>query len=269
MRSFLANRLRIAAVSLLCSAVLASPVSASPSPRDAAASHAYLQAKLAERHELFALHGKGAQALEALARGVQSECPRVLAARAQRGPQPRQTETSGAKINAELVYALSLPYMRVTHSARARFDRRVRHLLWSDDQLTRLVHWLSRQQLRQSALPLPQLCADMRFWIASGFTHTSPQTRRFDREVTQVFSAVETKSPPVEADGREFVDVDAFIAYRLKRYESPGDQTLASRIMQPGPKRSNALHARRFNAAAKKLLKALGLPTGLGFLHFQ
>jgi hypothetical protein len=230
MRSF-----RLAGL-LTCSFVLAcgGQASASVSARNANATHAYLEAKLVERRATAAMALAGVQAIEAFAGQLRLECPNVLVGMPPlaRGQLPSETQTEVAD---EVLVAVLGSVERVDHPALARFYDTVRHLRWSNRKLTRLLHSLALERDEQSALPPPPLCADLRFWVASGYTASSPQTHLY-RERMRAISEITTIEPEPDEKGLEgLFNLDGLVARRLKPYEDRPDRALARRAFPPEP----------------------------------
>ena len=250
--------LGIAASTVLGVLVLASPTSASVSKPDARATHAYLEAKIAERRAVLASEAPGIQAIEALAGQLQGECPGVLAdmpGRAKGEPLSR----SASEIVEEVVLSTFGAYELVTHPALARFDQRVRRLRWSNRRLTKLLHSLALEQDEQSGLAIPPLCADLRFWVASGYTQVSAQTKLFQKEITRISSITLIESGPGESPLQGLTDLDALVAHRMKPYESPADRGLARRAFRAERILSSPrLHP--FISTSDEVFKALGIP---------
>jgi hypothetical protein len=200
------------------------PTIAAVKPSDAAATHAYLKAKLAQQRAIAKQLNAGLAAIEAVATKVNAECPGVLAG----APLDMKPESKSAgEISDEIGRgALGAPE-RQTHPLIARFDRAVRHLRWSNPRLTRLVHEDALEQDEQSALAPPDLCADARAWVASGYTTTSPATKRLLHELDRISSITLIESEPHE---KFTFNVDSIIARRLKPYENRADRLLARKL---------------------------------------
>lgn len=219
---------------------------------DAAATHAYLKAIL--------LRGVGAgsaelKAVGALEAQVKTECPGVLA-----GAPPHvkgeKTNESEDEISQELLSATFGAAEHVEHPAYARFQKIVRRLRWSNPKLTRLLHSLAIEQAKQSAIPPPELCADMKFWVASGYTAVSASTKRLLHEM-RVVSSITLIEPEPHEPVTNFLNLNALVAYRLKPYEDHADRLLARNALPPEVKLTDPA-LRPFLEAAGKVLVALG-----------
>jgi len=193
--------------------------------KDAAATHAYLDARIALNRAQAATDGAYLNAIDALAATVKAECPGVLI-----GATPRvkgeRTNQSEFEVSQEIPAATFGAGDTLEHPADARFASAVRHLRWSDPRLTRLLRSLATEQAEQSAIPPPDLCSDMKFWVASDYRTTSPGTRRFVHRHEVVSSITQIESEPNEPVSLLF-NVDALVAHRLKPYENHADRVLS------------------------------------------
>lgn len=227
-------------------------------PSDAAATHAYLEAKLEERQAVRASQEPGIRAIEALAQKVQSECPGVLANMphdARGGP----LNEAAREIIEEVVLATFWPWEQVVHPALARFDALVRPLHWSNPKLTKLLYSLALEQDEQAALAAPPLCADLQSFVASGYTRTSPQTQLFGKEIGRISSITVIDQEPGESGLEGIADLNGLVARRLKHYEAKGDRRLARRALQPEMLLWGS-RLRPWLLASEQVEKALGLP---------
>jgi hypothetical protein len=92
----------------------------------------------------------------------------------------------------------------------------VRRLRWSNPRLTKLFRSLAIEQDQQSAIPPPDLCSDMRFWVASGYTAVSAGTKRYLHRLSVVSSITQIEWEPNEPATNPF-HTNALLAYRLRR----------------------------------------------------
>ena len=211
--------------------VALAPASASATPQDVAATHAYITAN-------FALARAGqAQAGNAQARVVQRsrqfarECPNA-------GKGSPENEES-QRMSYEAAGALwSVTYGANAGAIRA-FARAVKPLRWSNPKLTRLAAGYASGLLALATLGLPDLCGDVRAWSASGF-HTIPAaTLRFDEHV-------------------EAIEAHAIPARLLAPYEQPADRGVLARTTRLEAKLEEIEFGRGFDDWLS-LLESLGL----------
>jgi hypothetical protein len=226
---------------LLLAAAIASvcPVgvaSAHVSTTDAAATQAYLEARLALRRAEAAHASAELHAVDALAETVKAECPAVL--------QDEPESASGGEISLELQDAIFGATERVEHAADERFYRTVRRLRWSNPRLTKLLHDLALEQAEQSGVPAPPLCADLRFWVGSDYTATSTATKHHLQRWNAI-SAIGIEPEPKTA-------------HRLSRYEDKADQLLAKKVFPSKEASSTSPAEAPFVEAVGRVYEMLG-----------
>jgi hypothetical protein len=218
-------------VTLMAVACSGASAVARVSPSDAATTHAYLEARIVLQRTMVSVGPAELKAIEALEARVKAECPGVLA-----GAPPHvkgeRTSESEREVSAELPSAVFGAAERVGHQADARFARTVRRLRWSNPKLTRLLRSLAIEQTKQSAIPLPGLCADMKFWVASGYTTVSAGTKQFVHRHDVVSSITQIESEPNEPLSDSF-NLNALVAHRLRPYETHADRVLARNALPP------------------------------------
>jgi hypothetical protein len=204
------------AAAVIAVVALALPAaSAQASSGDASATGTYLQAYLGQvRAEVSGLPA-GLAAMEALRGHLQRECPGVLAQQ----PTPSQGEKpseSAIEISDEVQESLFGAAERTESSVHRRFADSVARLKWSDSGLTRLVHTYATGEVERTESLTPDLCSDIRAWVASGFQTVSAATSAYlGRE-----STISTRT----AGAQEA------IMRKLERYETPADKRIARQI---------------------------------------
>ncbi len=237
---------------IVCSAT---PALARVSASDAAATHAYLQARIALERTINMDKPTELKAIGELATAVKTECPDVLAG-APPHTKGEKTNASTREIEEELLSATFGAGERVEHPVLARFARTVGRLRWSSPSLTRLLRDLAIEEAAQSAIPFPDLCSDLKFWVASGYTAVSPGTKQFFHR-RQVVSGITTIEPePHEPIGNLF-NLTALVAHRLKPYEDHADRVLARKALPPEVQLTDPALRPLFEAA-ESVLVALG-----------
>jgi hypothetical protein len=103
---------------------------------------------------------------------VKRDCPLAAA----NSPQdPQSTQLSDEVIGAMVIaaYHLNVPALR-------RFTAAVMPLRWSDARLTSTLRGYARKLKVLAALAPPNICADIRAWVASGYKTLPPSTVHFD-----------------------------------------------------------------------------------------
>jgi hypothetical protein len=178
-------------------------------------------------------------ALDALANSVMTECPGVLREHA---PGSASANENGIETAAELADAIPGAGERVERAADARFYGTVRRLRWSSSRLTEDLHGLARYLAERAAIPPPPLCADLKSWVASGYTETSAAAKQYLRRVQEL--------PP----GKPLRQ----IARLLSEYEDGADKRLARTVFpEAEPRTSSPAEARRVEAE-DRVYEALG-----------
>jgi hypothetical protein len=238
---------------------LAAPAAARVTAGDAAATHAYLQATIArDRADSNDFPGLLAT-LAALEVQVKSECPNILV-----GAPPHvkgeKTNESEEQITSELLSATLGRSDVVEHHEDVRFEKIVGRLRWSSRKLTKLLRSLALEAAEQSAIPPPDLCADLHYWVTSGYNFVSPGTKSYLHRLDVVSSITFIEQEPGEPVGN-FLHPNALIAYRLRRYEDHADRLLARTALPPETKLVTELiipSVMQLFEAAGRVLAALG-----------
>jgi hypothetical protein len=191
---------RLALISTALVALVAAPSSALAGPADAVSTQRYIQANYALVH---AANGKirtAEAALRALLRRVTGEC----ASAAADSPQnPDSTQLSN-----EIIGAMVIAAYHTDVPAGTSFIRAVKGLHWTNRALTRAVRSYASKLNVLTTLAAPNVCADVRAWVASGYRTLPASTVRFDRLFMPNWVAI-GELPP-----------------QLARYERPGQAAI-------------------------------------------
>jgi hypothetical protein len=242
-------------ITIAAMACSGAPAVARVSASDAVATHAYLKARIVLQRAMVAIGPAELTAIKALAAQVKAECPGVLA-----GAPPHvkgeKTSKSKLEVSRELLSTSFGAAEHVGHQVDARFARTVRRLRWSNPKLTRLLRSLAIEQAEQSAIPLPNLCSDMKFWVASGYTTVSAGTKKFLHRHDVVASITLIESEPHEPVSDIF-NLNALVAHRLRPYENHADRLLARKALPPEVKITDPALRPIFEAVGEVFL-ALG-----------
>jgi hypothetical protein len=188
------------------------------------------------------------KAITTLEAQVKAECPGVLAG-APLHVKGEKTNQSESEVGDELLSVTFGATERVEHPEYARFARIVQRLRWSNPKLTRLLRSLALEEAEQSAILPPDLCSDLKFWVASGYTAVSAGTKRYLHRLSVVSSITVIESEPHEP-ASNFLKLTALVAYRLKPYEDHADRLLARKGLPPESKLTSP--------ALRSFLKAVG-----------
>jgi len=155
-------------------AVLAAPAAAMAESPDAAATQKYIQANYALVQVGVAKLGAARAALRTVRSQIEGECPRAAA----ESPQnPDSTELSN-----EIIGAMVLNAYRTDIPAGQSFVRAAGGLRWSNRRLTSTIHSYVSKLKVLIALAPPNVCADVRSWVASGYETLPATTVRFDQQ---------------------------------------------------------------------------------------
>jgi hypothetical protein len=181
------------------------PAQAIASPQDVAATHAYIQANYALARASVALIGPIQAKVERLNGSLAHECP-------QAGIGTPEIEAS-QPMSHEVVAALwSIAYGSAAGPIRT-FAAATGRLRWSNHAVTRAAASYARNLHELSTLPLPNLCADVRSWTASGFKVVPATAATLDRR----------------AEASELITVPPRL---LRPYENGTDASTLARTMQ-------------------------------------
>ena len=186
--------------------VMAAPAPASAAGGDAAATQAYLSASYALGRAAKAKEGAAQAALDGLLASVRAECPNVAA----ESPQ----DTDSEQLSNELVGAMIIAGTAPDRQAIARYARAVSSLHWSNGALTRSVKTFAGQLSALSTMAPPNLCGDVRNWVASGYRSLPTTTVQFDERYKAV-------NVPIGQ-----------LPVGLARFETPAQRGVVQKILQ-------------------------------------
>ncbi|HEX4435363.1 MAG TPA: hypothetical protein VH061_01085 [Solirubrobacteraceae bacterium] len=192
-------------------------------PGDASATHAYLLAKLRLQREGTGSGEAGLDAVRGLAEQLHTECPGILTGTPLAGP-----EEAPDRVDSELSKEIADDALNADETLNrlpdTRFYATVKRLRWSNRKLTRLLHDLALESVRLSEIPAPDICADIRYWVASGYSGLSAGTIRVVHEDDVANSTATIEVEPKEKEG--LFDSEEVVRHRLRRYENRSDRRL-------------------------------------------
>jgi hypothetical protein len=160
------------------------PAGAAAAPRDVASTHAYLVAGYTALHAVVSKWSSVEAGIRKLDLRFHTECPKVGAG----SPQSEEEQ----KLSYEVAGALWATGYRTDAKVVRAFVKAVGPLRWSNPAITRSAHRFTKGLQAMAALPIPDLCGDVRSWIAGGFKAVTASTREYDRRV----EAIEVKEVP-------------------------------------------------------------------------
>ena len=160
----------------------AAPAPALAGQQDAASTQAYIQADYTLVHTARSNLAPSKAALQKLRRQIGAECPRVAAG----SPQDQDSE----QLSNELVGAMTIAAIGPDVHAVAAFARTVQNLHWSNGALTHKVKSYAARLKTLSMLHAPNVCADVRAWVASHYQTLPASNISFDNRYYKVEVAV-------------------------------------------------------------------------------
>jgi hypothetical protein len=278
-RAGLARVLWIALAALFLLA-LAVPTGAFASARvtsqDRAATRALLEAKYTYEQSLLATAPASKAAAEGLASSLGGECPGVLAgapdetlgtllespSHSESPPKsPRQMGESNRErrqlsdLQSELGLALEQAPIEADRQATLAYARAVGPLRWSNSYLTELARIGAATLERQLQSAPPDVCADMKTWVASGYQTLSTVTKALIREQ-------ETVDRPLLRVLRERIAGPAGLADPLLPYEGSREKAL---VRETDVLEGDLKSARKGLATVERgLERTLGLAVQMG-----
>ncbi|MFI4985617.1 MAG: hypothetical protein ACHP93_04560 [Solirubrobacterales bacterium] len=208
------------------------PMQASAASQDVAATHAYIEANYALARASVALIGSVQAKVERLNGSLARECPHAgIGTPEVEASQPMSYEVAAALWS--IAYGTAAGPIRTFVAATGR-------LHWSSHAIARAAASYARNLHEFSTLPLPNLCADVRSWKASGFQVVPAAALGLDRRA----EAIELNTVPPRL---------------LRPYESGADASTLARTMQLETK----IEENEFDKGQTdwiQVLETLGLP---------
>lgn len=174
--------MRWGSAALVGLALVATPSSALAKPADVATTRALARATDALVRAASPDVPRGLAAVKRYSVQTAAQCPGV----ALESPQNHDSE----QLANELVGALTIVGYRTAAAPIATFAHAVAGLSWSNHRLTRAVRTLAHKLRGISTMALPDVCGDIRAWVASHYATLPANTVQFD----QRYSAVELEA---------------------------------------------------------------------------
>jgi len=154
--------------------LLGAPTSALASSGDVAATQKYIQANYALVQAGSSKLPAATAALLAVRRRIEGECP-MAAAESPQNPDSTQ-------LSNEIIGAMVTSAYHTDVPAGESFIRAAGGLRWSNHRLTGTVQSYVGKLKVMIALATPNVCADVRAWVASGYQTLPATTVRFDQQ---------------------------------------------------------------------------------------
>jgi hypothetical protein len=182
-------------------------------------------------------------ATEATAAGISRECPGVLAGapsgehevsftsfQAQTPVSPRaegeqhRQATQREDIKFELSIALDGARSQPNREASEALIAALTPLRWNNPLVTLLIHLTVAGAQAELELPVPNVCADMSAWVASGFKALSPVSKAIAAHTEAILKeAFELIGIAAQGDLKPFLTI-------FSRYETASDRALAQHV---------------------------------------
>src|ERR1700677_2525575 len=163
-------------------ALVAAPAPALAGAGNAATTQTYIQANLKLVESGVAKIGLGRAAMQSAKRRIEGECKSA----AFDSPQnPESTELSN-----EIIGSIVLPTLQVGKPDLLKFISAAGGLHWSNAKLTSAIRIYVGKLKVMATLAPPNVCADVRAWVASGYTTLTPSTMQFAKQFMPNWVAV-------------------------------------------------------------------------------
>ncbi len=183
-----------------------------------AATRAYIRANYALVRDARANLAPAEAAGKSLANQVTAQCPLAAAG----SPQDHDSEL----LSVEVVGALTISAYRPDAAAAAAFGRAVGGLRWSNRALTHIVRTYAAQLQALTTLALPDVCADVQAWAASGYRTLPASTVQFD--VSYEADDIQAEEVPLRLLAPYEDAGEASLVRRTRRLEGPLAQAEAN-----------------------------------------
>jgi hypothetical protein len=181
------------------------------SQRDVSSTHAVLVAANSTLQSVVRTWPAMEASLHRLDRKFAAECPDVAAG----SPQSEAEQ----HLAYEVAGALWATAYHADSKFAQKFIKAVSPLRWSNPAIGRTAQKFIKGLREMTSLPVPNLCADVRSWMATGYQTIPASTLRFDRHVEAI--EVEVPSPRIVSTYVQPADRSLFakVEHLLTRFE--------------------------------------------------
>ena len=169
-------------------------------------------------------------ALQRVLRQVQGECPSAAA----NSPQ----NPDSTKLSNEVIGAMVLNAYHTDVPAGTAFIRAVKGLRWSNRSLTNTIQSYAAKLNVLRTLAPPNVCADVRAWVSSGYRTLPASTIRFDEQFMPNWVAIGELPPQLAPSERPS---QTAILRRSNQFESQLTETEANAGVETWGEIMNAL----------------------------
>jgi hypothetical protein len=161
-------------------AVGALPTNALATSQDVLSTRVYIRAAYALQIADKASLSASRTAAYGLIGQVNSQCPNIMAG------VPR---TNGNKdVGGEILGSVLVAIFRPENRANNKFVQTVESLRWSSRKLERTVRSYATELKAQTKLTIPNLCADLKAWVASGYTALPASSAHFVQQIHAIIA---------------------------------------------------------------------------------
>ncbi len=171
MRQCLASAVAVLVLSL-------TPAMAGATSRDAVATHAYLTASYTLLHTAVSSWPTVERNIHKLNLRLHTECPGAGAG----SPQNEEAQ----KLTYEAAGALWAVGYRTDAASIHTYSSTLKRLTWSNPRITHEAHRLAKGMLEMATLKVPDLCADVHAWRATGFGAMPSDVEAYDRHAEAI-----------------------------------------------------------------------------------
>jgi hypothetical protein len=199
-------RIRVPLALLAVGGALAASASPASASSNAASTQAYLRANYALVQHFAARIPSAEMELNGVLAGVRAECPAAAAG----SPEDVDSE----QLSNEVIGTMVTSVVQHNLAPILAAIRAVAPLRWSSAALTNSIRAESAKGKVLSTLAIPDLCAEVKAWTASGFQTLPSSTVSFDAQFMPAWVA------------------PGFLPAGLSAYESPEERGLARRTAQ-------------------------------------
>jgi hypothetical protein len=188
---------------------------------DVSATRTYIQANYALVQSAGSGLGRARAAYRDVLRRARAQCPGA-AANSPQSPQSTQ-------LSYEIIGAMVGAAVRTNSPAATAFVRVAERAHWSSRGLTRSVHAYAANVKTMVTLPPPDLCGDIKAWVASGYQTLSPRTVGYDQRFVPAWVAIGNLpsglAPYERSDERSLLSRSDQLEKKLSDFESEAVET--------------------------------------------
>jgi hypothetical protein len=159
-------------------ALALTPATAGAASQDVASTHAYLEASYKVLHVAVSTWSRVEASIHTLDLRFHAECPDVGAG----SPQNEEDQ----KLSYEAAGALWATGYHTDAAIVHAYVKTVNRLTWSNPQITRDAHRLTRGLEEMTELQVPNICADVRAWGANSYGAAPANVKQYDEHVENI-----------------------------------------------------------------------------------